>query len=125
MKLLKRIAKVTFIAIVTVICVVLVAISIASYKYNSIVKATPNNRIENINPGQLGKFVNTFIGTGGFPYWVCGFNFPGATVPFGMIRLSPETMSFFNNTKDFSTSGYYYGDNKILGFSHTRLAGTG
>ena len=125
MKLLKRIAKITAYAMGMVIGLVLLAIFIASYKYNSIVKATPKNQTESVSPGELGKYVNTFIGTGGFPYWVCGFNFPGATVPFGMVRLSPETMSFYNNTKDFSTSGYYYGDNKILGFSHTRLAGTG
>ncbi|MCK0189773.1 GH92 family glycosyl hydrolase [Arenibacter sp. F20364] len=125
MKLLQRIAKITAYAIGMVIGLVLLAIFTASYKYNNIVKATPKNQTENLSPGELGKYVNTFIGTGGFPYWVCGFNFPGATVPFGMVRLSPETMSFYNNTKDFSTSGYYYGDNKILGFSHTRLAGTG
>ncbi len=125
MKLLKRIAKITAYAIGIIIGLVLLAIFTASYKYNSIVKATPKNQTESLSPGELGKYVNTFIGTGGFPYWVCGFNFPGATVPFGMVRLSPETMSFYNNTKDFSTSGYYYGDNKILGFSHTRLAGTG
>jgi len=125
MKLLKKIAKITAIAIGMAICLVLIAILIAGYKYQSIVKATPKNHTEKLIPGPLGTYVNTFIGTGGFPYWVCGFNFPGATVPFGMVRLSPETMSLYNNTKDFSTSGYYYGDNKILGFSHTRLAGTG
>jgi len=78
-----------------------------------------------MKPGYYGKWVNTFIGTGGFPAWVCGHNFPGATVPFGMIRLSPETASLYINTREFNTSGYYYGDNKIIGFSHTRLAGTG
>lgn len=34
-------------------------------------------------------------------------------------------MSIYKDTKDFSTSGYYYADTKIMGFSHTRLAGTG
>lgn len=125
MKSLKKIAKITAYSIGMVICLALIAIFIASWKYKNIVNATPQNQTENLKPGQLGKYVNTFIGTGGFPPWVCGFNFPGATVPFGMVRLSPETMSSYNNTKDFSTSGYYYGDNKILGFSHTRLAGTG
>ena len=81
---------------------------------------------------KYGELVNNFIGTGGFPAWVCGMNFPGATVPFGMVRLSPETISLFpdNNLlipdkKALNTSGYYYGDNRMLGFSHTRLAGTG
>jgi len=125
MKLLKKIAKITAYSLGIVICLVLLAIFSASWKYKSIVNAIPKNQIENLRPGELGKYVNTFIGTGGFPSWVCGFNFPGATVPFGMVRLSPETMSIYNNTKGISTSGYYYGDNKLLGFSHTRLAGTG
>lgn len=125
MKLIKKIAKITALSFGIGICLVLLAIFIATWKYNSIVNATPKNETEQIKPGNLSTYVNTFIGTGGFPSWVCGFNFPGATVPFGMVRLSPETMSFYNDTKDFSTSGYYYGDNNILGFSHTRLAGTG
>jgi predicted alpha-1,2-mannosidase len=125
MKLLKKIAKITALSVGIGIGLVIIAISIATWKYNSIVNATPKNETEQLKPGNLGSFVNTFIGTGGFPSWVCGFNFPGATVPLGMVRLSPETMSFYNNTKDLSTAGYYYGDNKILGFSHTRLAGTG
>ena len=59
-------------------------------------------------------------------------NFPGATVPFGMVRLSPETISLFPGDnilipqkKALNTSSYYYGDDRMLGFSHTRLAGTG
>ena len=94
-------------------------------KYSSIVGSVPHNHSKNFDLGQYGKYVNNFIGTGGFPAWVCGHNFPGATVPFGMVRLSPETVSLFRSTKAFNTSGYYYGDNRMLGFSHTRLAGTG
>ena len=40
-----------------------------------------------VGPGTLGGEVNPFIGTGGVTY-LCGNNFPGATVPFGMMRLS-------------------------------------
>ncbi len=101
-------------------------------KYTSIVTPVPDNGNRFFQPGKYGKFVNNFIGTGGFPAWVCGMNFPGATVPFGMVRLSPETISLFPDgnllipqKKALNTSGYYYGDNRILGFSHTRLAGTG
>ena len=72
----------------------------------------------------LVKEVDPFIGTGGYP-WVCGHNFPGASLPYGMVRLSPETSSILINKKALNTSGYFYGDNKILGFSHTRLSGTG
>lgn len=125
MKLLKKITKTVAYAILIVIGIAALAISLASWKYHSIVRPTPSSSSENFVPGKRGQFVNNFIGTGGFPYWVCGFNFPGATVPFGMVRLSPETMSIYKDTKDFSTSGYYYADNKMMGFSHTRLAGTG
>ncbi len=78
-------------------------------------------------PGALGKYVNTFIGTGGYP-WVCGHNFPGAARPFGIMRLSPDTDGFIGDLtgeKALNTSGYYYGDDRIIGFSHTRLSGTG
>ncbi len=68
--------------------------------------------------------VNPFIGTGGVP-WTCAYNFPGASLPFGVMRLSPETVSMINSSTGLNTSGYFYGDNKIIGFSHTRLVGTG
>jgi putative alpha-1,2-mannosidase len=77
-----------------------------------------------IRPGKLGQWVNPFIGTGGLS-WVCGMDSPGATLPLGMVRLSPDTASGPNSRKASSTSGYYYKDSKILGFSHTRLVGTG
>ncbi len=74
--------------------------------------------------GRLGKYVNPFIGTGGY-YWVSAYNFPGASVPFSVVRLSPDTWSSVFRRKALNTSGYYYPDNRIMGFSHTRLAGTG
>ncbi len=79
-----------------------------------------------IRPGALGQWVNPMIGTGGI-FYVCGMDFPGATLPFGMVRLSPDTApasSWFGH-KGANTSGYYYPDGTILGFSHTRLVGTG
>lgn len=76
-----------------------------------------------VQSGTLGKEVNPFIGTGGVSY-LCGNNFPGATVPFGMVRLSPDTVSSQGKLAT-NTSGYYYSDSRLLGFSHTRLAGTG
>ncbi|MGV3617449.1 MAG: GH92 family glycosyl hydrolase [Fimbriimonas sp.] len=56
------------------------------------------------------------VGTAGH-----GHAFPGATVPFGMVQLSPDTRT---DTWDGS-SGYHYSDDTILGFSHTHLSGTG
>ncbi len=76
-----------------------------------------------IQPGTLGRDVNPFIGTGGVTY-LCGNDFPGAAVPFGMMRLSPDTVSLLGRRAS-NSSGYYYPDPHILGFSHTRLAGTG
>lgn len=63
------------------------------------------------------QFVNPFIGTGGH-----GHTFPGATVPFGMVQLSPDTR--IDGSWD-GCSGYHYSDNVIYGFSHTHLSGTG
>jgi len=74
-------------------------------------------------PGPLGQHVNPLIGTGGNTL-VCGNNFPGATLPFGMVRLSPDTVDS-DGAKASNMSGYYYGDPYLLGFSHTRLVGTG
>ena len=94
----------------------------------SIVLATlsgeePSNKTSNTHRGELGRDVNPFIGTGGISY-LCGNNFPGASVPFGIVRLSPDTVSS-SGRKATNTSGYYYADPKLLGFSHTRLVGTG
>jgi len=72
----------------------------------------------------LVKEVNPFIGTGSF-HLTCAYNYPGPSLPFGKLRLSPETASIMFKTKGKSTSGYFYGDDKICGFSHTRLSGTG
>lgn len=61
-------------------------------------------------------YVNPFIGTGGH-----GHTYPGATMPFGMMQLSPDTrLDGWDGC-----SGYHYSDNIIYGFSHTHLSGTG
>ncbi len=75
--------------------------------------------------GELGQYVDPFIGTGGTP-WTCAMLSPAATTPFGMVRLGPDT-SFIGGgylTK-MNTSGYYYEQAHIKGFSHSRLSGTG
>jgi putative alpha-1,2-mannosidase len=61
-------------------------------------------------------YVNPMIGTAEH-----GHVYPGATVPFGMVQLSPDTR---DNTWD-GCSGYHYSDTSILGFSHNHLTGTG
>ncbi len=62
------------------------------------------------------SYVDPFIGTGGH-----GHTFPGATMPNGMVQLSPDTRM----TGWDACSGYHYSDNTIIGFSHTHLSGTG
>jgi predicted alpha-1,2-mannosidase len=62
-------------------------------------------------------FVDPFIGTGGH-----GHTFPGATMPFGMVQLSPDTRD--DGSWD-GCSGYHYSDSLMFGFSHTHLSGTG
>lgn len=62
------------------------------------------------------KLVNPFIGTGGH-----GHTFPGASMPFGMMQLSPDTrLEGWDGC-----GGYHYTDSVIYGFSHTHLSGTG
>ena len=61
-------------------------------------------------------FVDPFIGTGGH-----GHTYPGASMPFGMMQLSPDTR---HDGWD-GCSGYHYSDDVIYGFSHTHLSGTG
>lgn len=71
----------------------------------------------NLNAQNFSRYVNPFIGTGGH-----GHTFPGATVPFGMVQLSPDTR--IDGSWD-GCSGYHYSDSVIYGFSHTHLNGTG
>ncbi|MDR0543327.1 MAG: GH92 family glycosyl hydrolase, partial [Dysgonamonadaceae bacterium] len=60
--------------------------------------------------------VNPFIGTGGH-----GHTYPGATLPHGLVQLSPDT-----RTRGWDAcAGYHYDDTTLIGFSHTHLSGTG
>lgn len=62
------------------------------------------------------QYVDPFIGTG-----FHGHTFPGATRPFAMVQVSPDTHIMGWD----ASSGYHYDDNEIYGFSHTHLSGTG
>lgn len=64
--------------------------------------------------------VDPFIGTGGE-----GHTYPGATVPFGMIQLSPDTRIQPRAQAYGWAAGYRYDDRSIVGFSHTHFSGTG
>jgi len=62
------------------------------------------------------QYINVFIGTDG-----TGHTFPGPSLPFGMVQPGVD-----NNDHDWAyTSGYQYKDTTLLGFSQTRLSGTG
>jgi len=81
---------------------------------------TSCEHITEVTPAQkdqaLINYVNPFIGTGGH-----GHTYPGATMPFGMMQLSPDTrLDGWDGC-----SGYHYDDQYIYGFSHTHLSGTG
>lgn len=61
-----------------------------------------------------------------------GHTYPGATVPFGAVQLSPETDTIsyeingkYNGDVYKYCAGYKYEDKTIVGFSHTHLSGTG
>lgn len=76
---------------------------------------------------RLIDFVNPMIGTDDM-----GHTYPGATVPFGMVQLSPETDTIpyslgqgYNKDVYRYCAGYQYKDSSIVGFSHTHFSGTG
>ncbi|NOR87912.1 MAG: glycoside hydrolase family 92 protein, partial [Bacteroidales bacterium] len=82
-----------------------------------------------INPNKdFTQYVNPMIGTSKM-----GHVFPGATAPFGMVQLSPQTNfevmfhedgSYNKETYEYC-AGYQYHDSTIIGFSHTNFSGTG
>ena len=76
--------------------------------------------------GQI-QYVNPFIGTDRM-----GHTYPGATVPFGMVQLSPDTDTIpyedggkYNEDVYKYCAGYQFGDKTIVGFTHTHFSGTG
>lgn len=91
--------------------VILFSILIVFSSCKSKAKKTPSKKNKT-----LISYVNPFIGTGGH-----GHTYPGASMPFGMMQLSPDTrLDGWDGC-----SGYHYSDDHIYGFSHTHLSGTG
>ncbi|WP_292901361.1 GH92 family glycosyl hydrolase [Nonlabens sp.] len=90
---------------------IVITTTISSCKEDSKVDSSPASADRSVT-----EYVNTFIGTGGH-----GHTYPGATMPFGMMQLSPDTrLDGWDGC-----SGYHYSDDVIYGFSHTHLSGTG
>lgn len=83
--------------------------------------------IAKLSAQSLVSYVNPFVGTKNM-----GHTFPGATAPFGMVQLSPETKQVpymkdgkYNGETYRYCSGYQYNDSTIFGFSHTHFSGVG
>jgi len=84
--------------------------------------------ITNSSETDYTQFVNPFIGTSKM-----GHVFPGATAPFGMVQLSPQTNFEVMHNEDGSyntetyeyCAGYQYRDSTVIGFAHTNFSGTG
>lgn len=96
--------------ILTLLIATLAAISCSSEK------STKSGDNCTSTEGRLTSYVNVFTGTDG-----PGNTYPGATVPFGMVQLSPD-----NGIPGWDRiAGYFYPDSTIAGFSHTHLSGTG
>ncbi|MDT0643470.1 GH92 family glycosyl hydrolase [Zunongwangia sp. F363] len=79
------------------------------------------------NAQDFAQYVDPMIGTAKM-----GHTYPGATVPFGSIQLSPDTDTIpyavdghYNPDVYKYCAGYQYDDNTIVGFSHTHFSGTG
>ena len=94
----------------------------------SCMKHENNNKIVQESGMDYCQYVNPLIGTSKM-----GHVFPGATTPFGMVQLSPQTNFevLYNDDGTYNTkayeycAGYQYRDTTILGFSHTNFSGTG
>lgn len=129
MKQLIIILKYTAYLVLTLIFVSSLLILVIFVYYQRTIGSKNGNLSVSEKAGQIGQWVNPFIGTGGFPTYTSADDIPGVTLPFGMVKLSPDTEFFlgslFSKEKTVSTGGYYYGDHKIMGFSHTRMIGTG
>lgn len=95
---------------ITLACLIVAGLAPAAVASCNETKVTDNTGYSLI------REVDPFIGTGAH-----GHTYPGATLPFGMVQLSPDT---FNKGWDWC-SGYHYTDRSIMGFSHTHLSGTG
>ncbi|MFK8268659.1 GH92 family glycosyl hydrolase [Capnocytophaga cynodegmi] len=75
-----------------------------------------NQETEQPEVKPLTTYVDPFIGTGGH-----GHTYPGATVPFGMLQVSPV-----NGISGWDwCSGYHHSDTLLIGFGHLSLSGTG
>lgn len=102
-------------------------IIVSIYVCTSCVQKQSNNNLSQNELSNLIEYVNPFVGTKNM-----GHTFPGASAPFGMVQLSPETNiqalhknHQYNKETYRYCSGYQYEDSTIFGFAHTHFSGTG
>lgn len=94
---------------------------------NSKPNGQPENDTSNSDLKDYAQYVDPMIGTAKM-----GHTYPGATVPFGSVQLSPDTDTIpyavdghYNPDVYKYCAGYQYADSTIVGFSHTHFSGTG
>jgi predicted alpha-1,2-mannosidase len=109
--------KVLYYLVLTILC-----FSSCTHNDDKLISEQSTNQINDYT-----DYVDPFIGTDKM-----GHTFPGATVPFGMVQLSPETNlpnlfidGEYNKDSYKYCAGYQYADSTIFGFSHTHMSGTG
>ena len=90
----------------------------AGCKTDDVVEDPPPDDYEPVD------YVNPLIGAGGVAFGI-GASFPGPTVPFGQVRLGPDTSLSSSAMPILHCGGYYYEDTYIKGFSHIHLHGVG
>ena len=105
-----------------------ILVSCICFLYACNVKTSNKGDISDLSKKDFTQYVNPFIGTSKM-----GHVFPGATAPFGMVQLSPQTnfeLMFdedgrYNSDTYKYCAGYQYQDTTIIGFAHTNFSGTG
>lgn len=105
-----------------------ITIIVCLFIFVSCKKKVPNKPTVEVSTTDYTQYVNPLIGTSKM-----GHVFPGATTPFGMVQLSPQTNfevmfqedgSYNKETYEYC-AGYQYKDSTIIGFAHTNFSGTG
>lgn len=87
--------------------------------------SSSSSRRPSLASDRLIDLIDTRIGSGGFGFGVGGVN-PGPQVPYGAVKLGPDTDTnglIFLEFNHFG--GYFTGDTHIRGFSHTHMVGAG
>ena len=86
--------------------------------------STRDARLPPAEVTQPASYVNPFVGSGGNGF-KHGANSPAALAPNGFVKVGPDTNGPYGLAVFLHYSGYWYGDDRIRGFSQIRLMGTG